>query len=103
MLVCLLRDILLNMSIEGSPSRFKRSRFLRINNQAYRELCLNRLRRLIRLQKEYGYQMNDKGNEYLRKTIFLVYCDCRSSELPGLVEEANSIILRTPSTKERVV
>ena len=57
-----------------SPTR---RRLTGLRHDAQVELALRRLARFVRLEHEYGGQLNAAGLRLLRASTFLAYCDCR--------------------------
>lgn len=53
------------------------------------QIFLERLRRVLRLRREHGPELNQKGLGLLDRCIFFRYVDCRSA---GFDKEARELI-----------
>ena len=66
-----------------------RRRLVGLRHDAQVDLALERLARLVRLDREYGPQLNEAGLRLLRASAFSAYCDCRAL---GIVARADKIL-----------
>ncbi len=71
-----------------------RKRLVGLRHDAQVELALRRLARFVRLEREYGAQLNHAGVRLLRASTFSAYCDCRRL---GVAAQAAAILAAEPA------
>lgn len=69
---------------------------LRMTSQDAIDLSLRRLNRLVSLEIEYSYRLNEKGIRLIRRSTYSVYCDCVNL---GLTNRAKDILGRLTASE----
>jgi len=72
-----------------AASSTTRKRLVGLRHDAQVELALRRLARFVRLEREYGAQLNHAGLRLLRACTFSAYCECRRL---GVAAQAAAIL-----------